>query len=95
METESTEVPIIKRVSPDTTEVLRCRIILPEAPTSGHIPQDQEGGTMDGSQEPGVRLDPAQILNAKPGTGVKVKPKNNLAGAQVPEGNPALAISNS
>lgn len=95
METESTEVPGVKGVPPDATEVFRCSIILPEAPTIGSIPQDQEGGAMDRRQEPGIRLDPAQILNAHPGTRVKVKPKNDLSGTQVPEGNPALAISNS
>jgi hypothetical protein len=84
METESAEVSGVKRVPPDATEVLRCGVILPEAPSSGGIPQDQEGGAMDRSKEPGIGPDPAQILNAQSGTGVKVKPKNDLAGAQVP-----------
>lgn len=93
-------MPGVERIAANAGEILRRGVVLPEAPSGGSVPEGEERGTVDRCQEPGVGPDPAQILDPESGGGgrrggsVEVEPEDDLAGAEVPDGDATLAVPN-
>lgn len=83
----------VEGIATNAGEVLRGRVVLPEAPAGGGVVEGERGVTGNGGEEIGVGagLDPAEVLDAEAGR-VGLEPEDRGPEAEVEEGNAALAI---
>lgn len=94
-EAESAEVAGVEWVAAEAGEVFGGGVVFPEAAAGGRVPEGEEGGAGEGGEEERGwgGEDPAEVLDAGGRGGAGVEPEEELAVAEVAEGNAALADS--
>lgn len=84
-------------VTAEAGENLRAGIVLPENSARGGGGVDREKGrARNGGEDMGIlaSLNPAEVLDAKPGIGGGIKPDDDGAKMEVNEGDAAVAVGN-